>query len=253
MEKMIQVLCASETDAFKVLQALQQLSSTRDIAIGETYVITKDENGNATLRSAKDKTEGYGALSGGLLGGLIGMLAGPLGLIVGVAGGLLAGSASETLQAEDVSYYLDQVSANIPNGKSIVIAHLWEDWEAPVDEALSTFSTEIKRFNVMEEIFVPAKTDLEKVNEDIKEAENRFLEAEGSEKAEWNMTLTALRNKRDALQHKLDTHADFQEKQYETWLNNNIDTDDPNENRKNLFESRARQYQTMLNQFRRTK
>jgi uncharacterized membrane protein len=239
MEKMIQVLCSNEIDAFKALQALQQLNSTKDIALGETYVITKDPDGHTALRSAKDKTEGYVTLGGGVLGGLIGLLAGPLGLIVGVAGGLLVGSAGETLEAEDVSDYLDQVSANIPNGSSVLIAHLWEDWETPVDQALAPLQTEIKRFNVREEIFVPAKTDLEKVNEDIKEAEKRFLEAEGSEKAEWNMTLTALRNRRDALQHKLDSHVDLQEKQYQAWMNN--------------YDGNEKQYQHMLDQFQRPK
>lgn len=253
MEKMIQILCNSDNEAFNALQQLQQLGAGGDIALGETYVISKDEEGKTMLRSAKDKTEGYSTMAGGLLGGLIGLLAGPLGLIVGVAGGLLAGSASETLQAEEVSDYLDQVSANIPNGKSVVIAHVFEDWEAPINEALSSTGVEIKRFNMEDEVYVPAKTDLQKVNEDIKEAETKFLEAIGSEKEEWNMTLMALRNKRDALENKIDIHSNFQERQYQAWMENHKDTAEPASDQKNRFDSRARQYQTMLDQFRRTK
>ncbi|WP_432708359.1 hypothetical protein [Pedobacter sp.] len=119
MEKMIQALFNTEVDAFTGLQGLQQLDQLKDISLGETYVLTKDDEGKTAIRSAKNKAEGKGMMGGGLIGGLIGMLAGPLGFIVGVAGGMVAGSATDTLRAEDVSDYLDAVSANIPTGKSV--------------------------------------------------------------------------------------------------------------------------------------
>ncbi len=200
MEKMIQAVFNSEVEAFKGLQALQQLDLTKDISIGETYVLTKDKT---SIRSAKDEDQGAGAIGGGLIGGLIGLLAGPLGLIVGVAGGMLAGSAGETLRAESVSDYLDTVAANIPNGKSVLIAHVWEHWETPVNTVLLPLTEDVSRFNLHEEVYIPAKTELDKLSEDIKVAETKFLEAEGSEKAEWNATLTALRHQRDQLQNRI--------------------------------------------------
>ena len=205
MEKMIQALFDTELDAFKGLQAIQQLDTTDDIKVGETYVLVKDLDGKTSIRSAKDEGEGAGALGGGLLGGLIGLLAGPLGFVVGVAGGMIAGSAGETLRAESVSDYLDAVSAEIPNGKSVLVAHVWENWETPLDAVLLPLTKDIRRFSVQDEIYVPAKTELEKLNEDIKIAETRFLEAEGSHKLEWNATVTELREKRDRLQQKLTT------------------------------------------------
>ena len=72
MEKMIQALFNSEVEAFTGLQGLQQLEQTKDISLGETYVLTKDESGKTAIRSAKDKAEGTGVVSGGLVGGLIG-------------------------------------------------------------------------------------------------------------------------------------------------------------------------------------
>lgn len=203
MEKMIQALFDTELDAFKGLQAIQELDSTEDIKVGETYVLVKDLDGKTSIRSAKDEAEGDGALGGGLLGGLIGLLAGPLGFVVGVSGGMIAGSAGETLRAESVSDYLDAVAAEIPHGKSVLVAHVWENWETPLDAVLLPLTNDIRRFSVQDEIYVPVKTELEKLNEDIKVAETRFLEAEGSEKAEWNNTLMELRENRDRLQHRL--------------------------------------------------
>ena len=219
MEKMIQALFNTETDAFKGLQAIQQLGITKDISVGETYVLTKDLDGNTAIRSAKDEAEGSGALGGGLIGGLIGLLAGPLGLIVGVAGGMIAGSAGETLRAESVSDYLDLVSEKIPNGKSVLVAHVWEDWETPLNSVLLPITTDVSRYNLQDDIYFPAQTELDKISADIKTAEIKFLEAEGNEKADWNETLEALRLKREQLQRKLNSNYDQQEKQYQLWIN----------------------------------
>jgi uncharacterized membrane protein len=220
MEKMIQALFNNEVEAFTGLQALQQLDLAKDISLGETYVLSKDETGKTSIRSAKDKSEGTGIISGGMIGGLIGLLAGPLGFIVGLAGGMYAGSASETLHAEEISNYLDEVSANIPNGKSVLVAHIWEDWETPVDAVLNPIAINIQRFNIQDEVFIPAKTELSKTNDAIKEAETRYLEAQGAEKADWNATLAELRAKRERLQKNLDANADQLEKQYQQWIDN---------------------------------
>ncbi|WP_432713163.1 hypothetical protein [Pedobacter sp.] len=235
MEKMIQALFNSEAEAFTALQALQQLDLSKDVSLGETYVLTKNEAGETAIRSAKDAAEGTGIVSGGLIGGLIGLLAGPLGFIVGVAGGMFAGSASETLKAEEVSDYLDQVSSNIPKGKSVLIAHLWEDWETPVDTVLKPYTVDIQRFNVQDELFIPAQSELSKTIEAIKVAETKYLEAQGAEKADWNATLANLRTKRERLQRNLDVNADQQEKQYQQWIEHSaVDNDASDEKRAQL-------------------
>ena len=252
MEKMIQALFDSETDAFRGLQAIQQLGLTKDISIGETYVLTKDADGNTAIRSAKDEAEGSGALGGGLIGGLIGLLAGPLGLIVGVAGGMLAGSAGETLRAESVSDYLDAVSEKIPNGKSVLVAHVWEDWETPLNSVLLPITAEVSRFNVHDDVYVPAQTELDKISADIKAAEIRFLEADGADKADWNTTLEALRLKREQLQHQLNSNYDQQEKQYQTWIDQHEQDEITNEDKqeraaKRLEAQKARLEQLKIN------
>jgi uncharacterized membrane protein len=254
MERMIQALFENEVEAFKGLQALQQLDLSQDISIGETYVLTKDFNGQTSIRSAKDDGQGAGALGGGLLGGLIGLLAGPLGLIVGVAGGMIAGSAGETLKAENVSDYLDAVSEKIPNGKSVLIAHVWEDWETPVNTVLLPISSQLSRFDLHDEVYIPAKTELDKVNEDIKVAETKFLEAEGEEKGEWNATLTELRSKRNHLQQELDRNYDKQEDQYKTWIDRyNESPAEHDADRKEFLEKRITEQRSRLDQLKKNR
>ncbi|MGY0036959.1 hypothetical protein [Pedobacter sp. NJ-S-72] len=141
MEKIIQALFSTEAEAFKAMQAIQQLDASQEVSLGESYILSKDNDGNTAIRSAKDEAEGYSAIGGGIIGGLIGLLAGPLGFLVGIGAGMVAGSVGDTVRAEGVSDYLDKVSANIPNGKFLLIAHVWEDFEIPVNTVLDPLTS----------------------------------------------------------------------------------------------------------------
>lgn len=254
MEKMIQALFNNEVEAFTGLQALQQLDLTKDISLGETYVLSKDRSGNTSIRSAKDKAEGTGVIGGGLLGGLIGLLAGPLGFVVGVAGGMIAGSAGETLKAEDVSDYLDAVASQIPNGKSILIAHVWEDWETPVNSVLLPHATSLKRFDVQEEVFMPAHSELGRINKAIQEAESKIPETEGAEKEDWKYTLDDLKKHRQALQQKLDSQTEQQARQYDQWISKTgQDEALHDKEKKALLQKRLSEQKTRLEQLKKNR
>jgi uncharacterized membrane protein len=166
MEKIIQALFDTESEAFKAMQAIQQLDASQEISLGESYILSKDENGNTAIRSAKDEAEGYNAIGGGIIGGLIGLLAGPLGFLVGIGAGMVAGSVGDTVRAEGVSDYLDKVSVNIPNGKSLLIVHVWEDLEFPVNTVLDPLTPHVNRMNVDDEAFVPVPAKLVALRED---------------------------------------------------------------------------------------
>jgi len=160
MEKIIQALFNTESEAFKGMDALHQLEASQDISLGESFILSKDKKGNTAIRSAEDEAEGFSAIGGGIIGGLIGLLAGPLGFLVGIGAGMVAGAAGDTIRAEGVSDYLDSVSVNIPSGKSLLIAHVWEEWETPVDTVLHPLTKDISRMNVDDEVFVPAAAKL---------------------------------------------------------------------------------------------
>ena len=86
----------------------------------------------------------------------------------------------------------------------------------------------------------------------IKEAENKYLEAQGAEKADWNATLTALRAKREKLQTQLDANSDQQEKQYQLWLNNAHPSDDlTSEEKRARLAKRIEEQKTRLEQLKR--
>ncbi|CAM4374709.1 Uncharacterized membrane protein [Pedobacter westerhofensis] len=220
MERMIQALFPTETEAFKGLLAIQQLSAVQDISLGEFYILSKDENGATSIRTAQDEAEGYSAIGGGIIGGLIGLLAGPLGFLVGIGAGMVAGAAGDTVRAEGVSDYLDKVSANIPAGKSLLVAHVWEDWETPIDTVLAPLTTEVHRLNIDDEVYEPVLTELEDLNVRIKHAETEFLTADEAHHHEMNEKLLLLKIKREDMLRKLSGNADHQEKQYTTWVDN---------------------------------
>ena len=217
---MIQALFDSERDAFKGLKAIQDLGAKQDISLGETYILSKDEDGNATIRSAKDEANGYSTIGGGIIGGLIGLLAGPLGFLVGIGAGMVVGAAGDTVRAEGVSDYLDQVAENVPGGKSVLVAHVWEDWEVPVNTALEPFTADVYRMNIDEHVLVPAKTELDKLNEEITSGETAYLAADDDEKAILNEELLLLKIKREQLLGKLNENSAHQEKQYAQWVDN---------------------------------
>lgn len=250
---MIQAVFNSEVEAFKALQVIQQLGKSKNISVGETYVLSKNAVGQTSIRSAEDNDAGASTLGGGLLGGLIGLIAGPLGLLVGVAGGMIAGNASETLRAEHISDYLDAVSANIPNGKSVLVAHVWEDWDVPVNNALLPLTNDLVRYNMDEQVYVPAQSELSKVTEDIKAAETQFLESNGDAKADWNKTLEELRNKRKNLQDKLNINADQQEKQFEAWIDHHAEELEQDEEMKERLRHRAAAQRAKLEMLKRNK
>ncbi len=166
MEKIIQALFNTESAAFKAMQDIQHLDASQDVSLGESYILSKDKNGKTAIRSAKDEAQGYSEIGGGIIGGLIGLLAGPLGFLVGIGAGMVAGAVSDTVRAEGISDYLDKVSANIPNGKFLLIVHVWEDWESPVDSVLEPLTTDIHRMNVDDEVFIPVPAKLVALRED---------------------------------------------------------------------------------------
>jgi len=218
MEKMIQALFVNETDAFKGLKAIQELAAGQDISLGETYVLSKDVNGSVAIRSAKDQAEGYSAIGGGIIGGLIGLLAGPLGFLVGIGAGMVAGAAGDTVRAEGVSDYLDRVSENIPAGGSVLVAHVWEDWETPVDTALQPFTNDIYRMPITDDVFVHAQSELDQVNAEIVDAETGYLGADDSDKSAWNEKLLLLKIKRESLLNQFNGKNEHQERQYTEWV-----------------------------------
>lgn len=221
MEKMVQALFSNEADAFKGLQAIQELDAAQDLSLGETYILTKDENGFTSIRSAKDEAEGSAAIGGGIIGGLIGLLAGPLGFLVGVGAGMVAGSAGDTVRAEGVSDYLDRVSENIPNGKSVLVAHVWEDWETPLDTVLVNLTAEVYRMNINDGVFVSAQTELGQLNKEIESAETQYLAAADEQvKTEWNEKLLLLKIRREELNKMFTKKVDHQERQYSAWVDN---------------------------------
>ena len=200
MEKIIQALFNTEPEAFKAMQAIQQLDASQEVSLGESYILSKDNDGNTAIRSARDEAEGYSAIGGGIIGGLIGLLAGPLGFLVGIGAGMVAGSVGDTVRAEGVSDYLDKVSANIPNGKFLLIAHIWEDLEIPVNTVLDPLTPHVNRTNVDDEVFIPAPAKLVALREDQL---SRWVDNHHQHNADRGVLETHSKEKHDRLESRI--------------------------------------------------
>lgn len=68
MEKIIQALFNTESEAFKGMEALNQLEVSQDISLGESFILSKDKKGNTAICSAEDEAEGFSAIGGGIIG-----------------------------------------------------------------------------------------------------------------------------------------------------------------------------------------
>lgn len=150
MEKIIQFLTKDENDAYKVADTLQSLNAKGDIGVAEVFVLHKAADGQVSVKDSKG-SNASNTLYGSLVGGLVGLVAGPVGFLFGTSMGALIGSASDLDDADFQGAYVSEIAKNLQNNQTVVIAHVDENWVAPIDTNLSSLA-EIKRYDVQEEL-----------------------------------------------------------------------------------------------------
>lgn len=216
MEKVIQFLTDTEGNAYTVVETLKKLDATNDISIDTIYVLSKNERGKTTLKNSEGESADN-TIFGAFAGGLLGLIGGPLGFLAGASLGGLTGSIFDLSKADDVDAFLKEISAKIPNGKSLVVAHVDEDWESPIDTKLSGIA-QIKRINVDEEIDKAAQAEIDEYNKEIDEAEAARKQAKEEHKKEWQDKIDNLKAKRDAKIQQLKDKLATQKQAYKNWF-----------------------------------
>lgn len=218
MEKIIHAVFNTQEDAYQAQQKLNQLDANGDISLAETYIISKDEKGNASVKDGQDNTIDY-TTGGALAGGLLGLLsAGPLGFLFGSGIGALAGSTGDFVKGDHTVSYLDETKKNLPNGKTVIIAHLYEDWEVPVDTSLKPFAAEITRIDFDEQVDKSIQKDLDEIDQEIDKSEKSLDSAADNVKSGINDDIAALKEKRKALAAKVNEKAAYQKQHYQSWI-----------------------------------
>lgn len=216
MEKIIQLSTNNENDAFKVLETLKELDSSGEFNLSEYAVVEKSNDGKVTIKA--DNTKDLSATAiGGATGMLFGALLGPYGLLLGGSFGTLIGLTSDGIDAMQSDDILNQIAKDIPNGKVVVVAHAFEQWEAPLNTSIGDLA-EISRLDVDEEINKAIESDLQKMDKEIEEAKLKVKESVNEAKEKAQTKLDELKDKRDERQKLWQKKMKLQRKAYKSWL-----------------------------------
>jgi uncharacterized membrane protein len=132
MRKFIVGIFPNETTAYEGTQAFQQLDAEGSLTLYGMTVITKDANGDLSVKQSADQGP-LGMAVGTLTGGLIGLLGGPVGMVIGLGGGALIGSVSDLFNLGVSADFVRQVSEELTLSRTAVITDVDEEWVTPLD------------------------------------------------------------------------------------------------------------------------
>ncbi|WP_113663259.1 hypothetical protein [Pedobacter nanyangensis] len=148
MEKLIIIIFYSEETAIEASRAIEQLALNKDIAIAELYILSKNEQGNVTVRDAKNQEIFHSEINNSLAGNVISILGDPLNALAGLTTGTSTKGISNLLGYNKTSKMLKKASRIITAGKIAIVAHIDEYWEIPLNMALEPFDVNITRLNI---------------------------------------------------------------------------------------------------------
>ncbi len=152
MEKFVAIVFDTEEAAYKGADAMRDLHRNGELAVYAAGIITKDSEGEISVKSSADEGP-IGTAFGMLLGAMVGVLAGPVAVASGAAvagsaaaasaaaGGMAAGGltggvfgAYRDLWVSGMDLtILDQVGTELLPGKSCIVASVDEVWTTPLD------------------------------------------------------------------------------------------------------------------------
>lgn len=138
----------------EVLQFLKELKRERDIvAIRNSAVLVKDEDGQVSIKEAQDVDARHGRLFGTITGGLVGLAAGPVGVVVGAAAGAAVGGlAAHRIDMGFSNKYLKDLEKHLQPGSSALIALVENEWVGKVTDAVAHFGGQLFRQALTDEI-----------------------------------------------------------------------------------------------------
>ncbi len=122
VEKHLVVATFGDEDrALGVMQALLAADKAGTLAVDETAIVRKEDDGRISIKEWNDLSTGKGAGVGAAAGGLLGALFGKM-LSGAVLGGLLGAGAAYVVDAGVSDARLKALGESLPNGSSAVAA-----------------------------------------------------------------------------------------------------------------------------------
>lgn len=217
METVVKVIYKNEGDAFAAKNALIRANNDFDVELEESYVIKKNLDGSAVIRSEDGEIAGEGFVGGAALGGLVGLLAGPVGLGLGMIGGMIAGGVADLVKDDDIEYYLNKVARELSTDETMLIAHLWEYSIYATDDILKPYGGTVVRLDVEEELYKEQQAEMDAINKEIEASEAAWAAAKAEDKAAFEAKLKQIKQRREDTRKKFQTRMEKRKEGFKTW------------------------------------
>jgi uncharacterized membrane protein len=195
MTNLIVISFKNEAQAIAGSHKMIELESFGDITVYEKVMVKKDSNGEITALES-DSSDGLRVLSGMALGTLIGALAGPAGLLVGMVSGTLTGALLETDYYDFSDDFTSKVYGQLQPGTVAIIAEIYEEAPAFVDNAMEPLGATILRSNVDDAYDEFVDDQVTAFEKDIADERARIKSANEREKSKIQQKIAQLKEKR---------------------------------------------------------
>ncbi|MGL4731109.1 MAG: hypothetical protein ACRCW0_05960 [Clostridium sp.] len=174
MEKKVVIINFGEkSKAFEAFSQMKLLYGEKKIIIEQMAVIEHNLAGKLTPKDFLDFTGEDKTAKGSLIGILVGILGGPLGVFLGWATGGIIGSHGDVKEIKNAYSVFDKTLESIQKGSTGIMAIVSEYAEEVLEKVARDLGGEITRL------------DYEKVEEEIKIAEETEKELKKEAKKRW--------------------------------------------------------------------
>jgi uncharacterized membrane protein len=195
MTNLIVISFKNESQAIEGSHKLTELESFGDITVYEKVMLKKNAAGETTVIQS-ETSDGLRTLSGMAIGSLVGALAGPVGLLVGMMTGTLAGAALESDYFDFSEDLKSKVMNRVQPGSVSIIAEIYEENQAFVDNAVAPFSATIFRSDIDYVYDEYVDDQIEELDEEIAAERTKIKEAAASEKSKILERIDQLKERR---------------------------------------------------------
>jgi len=195
MTNLVVISFKNEAQAIAGSHKLIELESFGDITVYEKVMVKKDSNGK-TMAIQTDTSEGLRVFSGMALGTLIGALAGPVGALVGMVSGTMTGALLETNYYDFSDEFTSKVNNQLQPGSVAIIAEIYEEGPAFLDNAMEPLGGTISRSNVDDEYDEFLDDQVKAIQADIAADRASLRSANEKQKLKIQQKIAQLKEKR---------------------------------------------------------
>jgi uncharacterized membrane protein len=148
METIIAVSFEDSNRPYDALTKLQELDQQGQVELYEARVVERGTTGELAVKESvrgRGDDVGMATASGGLIGLLVGVLAGPVGMLLGGSIGLTTGAVIDLDTDERDDSVLSSFVRHIQPGETSVLAHVNEQSDEVVDNAMAGLGGSVLR------------------------------------------------------------------------------------------------------------